>query len=120
MIDIPIDLSDITIFSDTNGTSPDVYNNFTEKPVEVTIIVLSFVAILINIAIFFSLKMFKVISSAILITMMTLILAMRIVTEGFKMADDKSNIVSDYILHIRVTHDISTYLFGLVLLVLFF
>ena len=88
MIHIPIDLSDITNFSDTNGTVPDVYDNFTEKPVEVTIIVFSFIAILINIAVFFSLKMYKVFSSAMLITLMTLILSMRIVTEGFKILDD--------------------------------
>ena len=88
MIDIPIDLSDITNLSDTNGTSPDVYDNFTEKPVEVTIMVFSFIAILINIAVFFSLKMYKVFSSAMLITLMTLILAMRLVTEGFKISDD--------------------------------
>ena len=119
-MDIPIDLSDITSPSDNNGTSADMYDNFTWRGLETTIIVLSFIAILVNIAVFFSLKMHRVCSSATLITLMTIILGMRVATEGLKVLDDQNNNVEDFLLHLRVTHDISTYFFGIVLVILFF
>ena len=87
-MDIPFDLSDITSPSDNNGISADVYDNFTWKGLEATIIVLSFIAILVNIAVFFSLKMHRVCSSSMLIFLMTLILGIRVATEGLKILDD--------------------------------
>ena len=104
----------------SNETPPESYTNFAWNGIEVTIIILSFIAILINIAVFFSLKMYRVCSSAMLITLMTIILAMRVATEALKIVDDESNIVGDFLLHLRVTHDISTYFFAIVLVILFF
>lgn len=87
-MDIPVDLSDITF---TNSTSGTVYDQFTWRWVEGFIIVFCFIAVLINLAAFLTLKMYRVCSSAMLITLMTMILGMRVATEGFKLHDDSSN-----------------------------
>ena len=87
---IHVDISDITL---TNSTSGAVYDQFTWRWVEAFIIVFCLIAVLVNLAAFLTLKMYRVCSSAMLITLMTMILGMRVVTEGFKLNDDSSNIV---------------------------
>ena len=119
-MDIPIDILDITFNNATNGTTPQVEDKFTWLWMEGIVIVLSAIAILINIAAFLTLKMFKVCSSAMLITLMTMILGMRVTTEVLKLVDDQSNDVKDFKFHIRVTHDISDYFYNLVIVILFF
>ena len=87
-MDISVDISDITF---TNSTSGTVYDQFTWRWVEGFIIVFCFIAVLINLAAFLTLKMYRVCSSAMLITLMTMILGMRVTTEGFKLHDDSLN-----------------------------
>ena len=119
-IQILFDAPDSMLMINSNQTNSESDTNFTWSGIEVTIIVLSFIAILINIAVFFSLKMHRVCSSAALLALMTIILGMRVVTESLKLVDDESNLVGDFLLHLRVTHDISTYFFAIVLVILFF
>ena len=95
-------------------------SSFTWKWAEGLIIVLCFITLLVNITAFSTLKMYRVCSSAVLITLMTLILGIRVVTEALKLVDDESRLLQDFIFHIRVTHDISKLLFGCVIVILFF
>ena len=90
-MDIPIDILDITFNNATNGTTPQVADEFTWKWMEGIVITLCALAILINIAVFLTLNMFRVCSSAMLITLMTMILGMRVTTETLKLVDDQSN-----------------------------
>ena len=115
-MDISYDKFDITSNSTVSGTT----DHFTWKWLEGTIIILCTLAIIINITVFCILNMFRVCSSAILITLMTIILGIRVTTEALKLKDDSTNNAYDFIFHIRVTHDVEAYIFCLVLVILFF
>ena len=119
-MDISYDKLDITFNSTVSGTTDQVDNNFTWKWLEGTIIILCTLAIIVNVIVFCILNMFRVCSSAILITLMTIILGIRITTEAVKLKDDSTNNAMDFLFHIRVTHDVEAYIFCLVLVILFF
>ena len=84
------------------------------------IIVVCTIAILINLAAFLTLNMFRVWSSAILITLMTMILGMRVTTEVLKLNNDYAKNKRRFVFDIRITYDIETYIFCIVVVILFF
>ena len=111
---------DITFNSAISGTTDEVDDNFTWQWLEGTIIILCALAIIVNIAVLGFLNMFRVCSSAILITFMTIILGIRVTTEALKLKDDSTNNAYDLLFHIRVTHDVEACIFCLVIIILFF
>ena len=87
--------------------------------VEYIIIILSISAMAVNIFVFFKLKVYRICSSAVIMVVMTLILLVRGLSSILKLADAVTD-VREYLKHIRIFHDISTYFWGIVVVILFF
>ena len=89
-------------------------------PIEYIIVILTVIAMCANIFVFLALKVYRIRSSAIIMVTMTLILLVRTLSSTLKLADESTDSVRNYLMHSRVFHDISTYLFGIVVVILFF